>query len=211
MAGQARGDGLLPRFLRCLLYWPHPVLLVRGEERIEGFASLMPMAPGLPPWTSCASARTRRAAPWTVFRFFIEWAKDNGYTHVNLGMAPMSNTGTTRFSRAREKVVRVIYDFGDRLYNFKGLRSYKEKFKPRWRSRYLAYTGTTALTPLSWAFSMLFSIRIAAAGQFRCSGASPRLARVRATTPQLPFRQLTLRLPRALERKVPDGKAALDA
>ncbi|MGJ9506482.1 bifunctional lysylphosphatidylglycerol flippase/synthetase MprF [Actinotignum sp. GS-2025b] len=125
-----------------------PVLLVRGEERIEGFASLMPMAPGV---ASVDLMRIRPDAPGGtmdgIFVSLIEWAKENGYTHVNLGMAPMSNTGTTRFSRAREKVVRVIYDFGDRLYNFKGLRSYKEKFKPRWQSRYLAYTGTTALTP----------------------------------------------------------------
>ena len=34
---------------------------------------------------------------------------------------------------------------GEDFYNFKGLRRYKEKFKPVWRPRYLASPGGLAL------------------------------------------------------------------
>ncbi|MDY5133693.1 bifunctional lysylphosphatidylglycerol flippase/synthetase MprF [Actinotignum urinale] len=120
-----------------------PVAIIRGE-RIEGFATIMPMANGT---ASVDLMRIRPDAPGGtmdgIFVSLIEWARENGYKFFNLGMAPMSNTGNTRFSRTRERIVRLVYDFGDRIYNFKGLRSYKEKFKPNWDSRYLAYTRAT--------------------------------------------------------------------
>ena len=37
------------------------------------------------------------------------------------------------------------YEYGNRLYNYKGLRSFKDKYHPEWRSAYLAYP---VLTPL---------------------------------------------------------------
>lgn len=33
----------------------------------------------------------------------------------------------------------MAYNYGNRVYGFKGLRHYKEKFKPEWKSVYLAY------------------------------------------------------------------------
>jgi phosphatidylglycerol lysyltransferase len=36
------------------------------------------------------------------------------------------------------KTFALIFRHGEALYNFKGLRAYKEKFDPVWRSRYLA-------------------------------------------------------------------------
>ena len=82
-----------------------------------------------------------------LFVSLIEWAKEAGYHAFNLGMAPLSNTGSSRHSRAQEKIVRYVYDFGNRVYNFRGLRSYKEKFKPKWISRYLIYSGASSLVP----------------------------------------------------------------
>ena len=38
-----------------------------------------------------------------------------------------------------------VYKRGDRFYNFEGLRSYKDKFKPEWRPKYLAFPGGLAL------------------------------------------------------------------
>ena len=34
-----------------------------------------------------------------------------------------------------------LYKHGEALYNFQGLRAYKEKFHPVWEPRYLAYPG----------------------------------------------------------------------
>ncbi len=34
-----------------------------------------------------------------------------------------------------------LYEHGEAVYNFQGLRAYKEKFNPVWEPRYLAYPG----------------------------------------------------------------------
>jgi len=60
-------------------------------------------------------------------------------------MAPLVGVGETRYARAGERVARLAYEYGNRFYNYKGLRSFKEKFNPEWRSAYLAYP---VLTPL---------------------------------------------------------------
>ena len=123
-----------------------PIAIVRGENRIEGFATVMPSRPGV---ASVDLMRIRPDAPGGtmdgIFVSLIEWARDNGYDYYNLGMAPMSNTGNTSYSSTKQKAVRYIYNFGNRAYNFKGLRSYKEKFKPQWTSRYLVYKNASVL------------------------------------------------------------------
>ena len=60
-------------------------------------------------------------------------------------MAPLGGVGENRYARTGEKVARLAYEYGNRFYNYKGLRSFKEKFHPEWRSVYLAYP---VLTPL---------------------------------------------------------------
>ena len=35
----------------------------------------------------------------------------------------------------------LLYAHGERLYNFQGLRAFKEKFHPVWQPRYLSYPG----------------------------------------------------------------------
>ena len=36
----------------------------------------------------------------------------------------------------------MIWRYGTRLYNFQGLRAFKNKFNPAWEPRYLAASGT---------------------------------------------------------------------
>lgn len=123
-----------------------PVAVVRNDERVEGFASIMPASPNV---ASVDLMRIRPDAPGGtmdgIFVSLIEWARENGYEFYNLGMAPLSNTGNKKYSNSKQKIVRYIYDFGNRAYNFKGLRSYKEKFRPEWTSRYLVYRSGRVL------------------------------------------------------------------
>ncbi len=43
------------------------------------------------------------------------------------------------------KLARLVYRRGEPLYNFRGLRAFKEKFDPVWEPRYLAYPGGISL------------------------------------------------------------------
>ena len=74
-----------------------------------------------------------------LFTEMIQYARAEGYAWFNLGMAPLSGVGKIRYARPDERFARYAYDYGNRLYNYKGLRSFKEKFHPEWRSRYIAY------------------------------------------------------------------------
>lgn len=73
------------------------------------------------------------------------WAGERGRVRFSLGMAPLSDVGTHRRSRATERGARLIYQHAERVYNYRGLKAYKEKFHPVWEPRYLAYQGPWAL------------------------------------------------------------------
>lgn len=123
-----------------------PIGIVRSERRIEGFANIVQVGQEI---ASFDLMRFRPDAPGGtmdgILVSLIEWAKDQGYKKFNLGMAPLSGVGRHRYAHRMEKIVKLIHDFGDRFYNFRGLWAYKEKFKPSWQARYLAYISTKSL------------------------------------------------------------------
>lgn len=128
-----------------------PIAALRVAGRIEAFASLIPdygtrnelgvdlmrHAPGAPPGTMDL-----------LFVEIIEYARAHGYQYLNLGMAPLAGVGEGRYARSREKLLRLAYQYGNHFYNYKGLRSFKEKFHPEWRSSYLAYPPFTPVATL---------------------------------------------------------------
>jgi phosphatidylglycerol lysyltransferase len=50
-----------------------------------------------------------------------------------------------------------VYAHGEAMYNFQGLRAYKEKFHPVWEPRYLAYPGGLKLARILADVSALVS------------------------------------------------------
>jgi len=74
-----------------------------------------------------------------LFVELIELARREGYRYFDLGIAPLSGVGESRYAHAQERVAHLAFRYGNRFYNYKGLRSFKEKFHPRWRGVYLAY------------------------------------------------------------------------
>ena len=73
------------------------------------------------------------------------WAKAEGYRHFSLGMAPLSGVTASPTAPLWNRVGAFVYDHGERLYGFQGLRAFKEKFDPHWEPRYLACEGGLAL------------------------------------------------------------------
>lgn len=85
------------------------------------------------------------SAPSGVMEFlFVElllWAKEKGYARFNLGMAPFSGLEGHQLAPLWNRLGAALYQQGEALYNFKGLRQFKEKFDPVWEPRYLAAPG----------------------------------------------------------------------
>jgi phosphatidylglycerol lysyltransferase len=88
-------------------------------------------------------------APSGVMEFlFIElmlWGKEQGYRWFNLGMAPLSGLENRALSPAWHRLGSLLFQFGETVYGFQGLRQYKEKFDPVWRAKYRATAGGFAL------------------------------------------------------------------
>jgi len=119
-----------------------PIAVVRQRERLIAFASI---AQDFGHGDECGIDLMRHvsdAPPGTMdflFTHLILHAKEAGYTWFDLGMAPLSGVGRSPWSPRDERVLKLAYELGNRFYNYKGLRRYKEKFLPQWRGMYLAY------------------------------------------------------------------------
>jgi phosphatidylglycerol lysyltransferase len=140
----------LGAFERAYLAWS-PLLVVRRAGRIIAFASLMPAYQRRSELGVDLVRQLPDAPLWTLdylFTQLIERARAEGYIWFNLGMAPLSGVEKTRYDRPDERLARYAYDYGLRLYNYKGLRSFKEKFHPQWQSRYIAYPSFSPLPML---------------------------------------------------------------
>jgi len=74
-----------------------------------------------------------------LFSRIIMWAKDSGYRKCSLGMAPLANVGNYKHSFISEKMIYYVYRYGNKKYNFKGLKEFKGKFATDWEPKYLAY------------------------------------------------------------------------
>ena len=136
-----------------------PVGIIKAEEKILGFATIMPL------YTEhTISIDLMRLIPHSpngamdaLFIGLIEWAISQDYEYFILGKAPLSNVGMNQFSTTKEKLAKYIYQYGNKIYSFKGLRKYKEKFYPEWKSTYLAYPKGTHLPSALIQLTMMIS------------------------------------------------------
>ena len=73
-----------------------------------------------------------------LFAHLLAWGKAQGYARFNLGLAPLSGIEGRRLAPAWARAAQLVFRHGERLYGFRGLRAYKEKFAPAWEPRYIA-------------------------------------------------------------------------
>ncbi|HEY4220825.1 MAG TPA: phosphatidylglycerol lysyltransferase domain-containing protein, partial [Myxococcota bacterium] len=122
-----------------------PVAVAKKGDDIVAFANL---------WTTATKEELSidlmrfddRAPNGTMDFLFAElmlWGKAQGFRWFTLGMAPMSGLEDGPLSPLWSRAFALIFRHGEALYNFKGLRAYKEKFDPVWRGRYLATAKVT--------------------------------------------------------------------
>ena len=120
-----------------------PLAVVESERGVEAFATVWPGSDGVE--LSVDLMRYRDDAPKNVMEALLlklmAWGQERGYARFSLGMAPLSGLEMSAVAPAWTRVGVWLFEQGGRLYNFQGLRTYKEKFHPQWEPRYLAYPG----------------------------------------------------------------------
>lgn len=122
---------------------------VEGDRgRIVAFANLLPGA-GEPREIAVDLMRHSPDAPHGVMDYLfiraIQWAGAEGYSEFDLGMAPLAGLEDRRLAPVFARVGALVFEEGGALYGFQGLRAYKAKFFPEWRSRFIAAPASTPL------------------------------------------------------------------
>lgn len=120
-----------------------PVAVIERGGRILAFANIWPAANR--DELSIDLMRYHHDAPANVmealFVHLMKWGHEQGYRRFVLGMAPLSGFEESPVASLWNKLGAFVYEHGEAVYNFQGLRAYKEKFNPVWEPHYLAYPG----------------------------------------------------------------------
>jgi phosphatidylglycerol lysyltransferase len=120
-----------------------PMAVIEQNGSIVAFANLWPGADMME--LSVDLMRFDHRAPRDVMEaLFVQlmiWGKQQGYRWFSLGMAPLYGFEKSPVAPLWNRLGSFLFEHGQAVYNFRGLRDYKEKFKPVWQPRYLAYPG----------------------------------------------------------------------
>jgi phosphatidylglycerol lysyltransferase len=120
-----------------------PVAVVEVGGRVVAFANIWAGPHGEE--LSVDLMRYHRDAPTSVmealFVHLMKRGREQGYRRFVLGMAPLSGVETSPVSPLWNRLGAFLYEHGESIYNFQGLRAYKDKFNPTWEPHYLAYPG----------------------------------------------------------------------
>ena len=129
-----------------------PVALVRFEGRIIAFATLW-TTPGKGAF-SIDLMRYSDDAPSKVMDYlFVEllhWGRAQGYVAFDFGMAPLAGLEDRPLAPIMSRVGRLLFERGEEIYNFRGVRKYKDKYDPVWRPNYVA-------APHKWSIPILMA------------------------------------------------------
>jgi phosphatidylglycerol lysyltransferase len=88
------------------------------------------------------------ASPYAMEYLFTQLAlhlKQAGFRSLSLGIAPLSGMQPTPLASRWHRLAGIVWRFGGRFYNFRGLRAFKSKFQPHWEPRYLAASGSVGV------------------------------------------------------------------
>jgi phosphatidylglycerol lysyltransferase len=125
-----------------------PCALVKVGGRIVAFANL---------WTTSNHSsfsmdlmRYSHEAPKNIMDFLfvelLQWGRDQGYHAFEFGMAPLAGLEDRPLAPLMSRLGRKLFERGEDVYNFKGVRRYKDKYDPVWRPRYIAAATKWSIT-----------------------------------------------------------------
>jgi phosphatidylglycerol lysyltransferase len=120
-----------------------PIAVIERQDQILAFANI---------WTGAGrhelSLDLMRYDPHaltgmmeSLFTELMVWGRDHGYRWFSLGMAPLSGFEHSPVAPLWNRAGAFLYEHGEAVYNFQGLRLFKQKFNPVWEPHYLAYPG----------------------------------------------------------------------
>jgi phosphatidylglycerol lysyltransferase len=124
-----------------------PIAVLEFDGRVQAFTNLW-CGPGrieISPDLLRHRVDAPNGAMDALMVHVIQWAREQGYEWLNLGVAPLSGVQRSPTGHTWSHVARFVYGHGARFYNFQGLRAYKEKFDPEWTPRYVVHSGNLAL------------------------------------------------------------------
>jgi phosphatidylglycerol lysyltransferase len=144
----------------------NPLAVARDAQgRMVAFLNILATRPGTP-------AAPAGEVTYDLMRFvqgidglseymilkLMAWAAESGYARLNLGMSPLYDVGEYRRASIPERLSRLLFEHGERIYNYRGLHAFKEKFHPVWEPRFMAYqrpwdwpSAVLSTTSLIWA------------------------------------------------------------
>ena len=125
-----------------------PCALVRVEGKIVAFANL---------WTTAERSsfsmdlmRYGEDGPKNIMDFLfvelLQWGRAQGYDAFEFGMAPLAGLEGRPLAPLMTRVGRLLFERGEDLYNFQGVRRYKDKYDPDWSPRYIAAANKWAIS-----------------------------------------------------------------
>ncbi|AIS14600.1 membrane protein [Pseudomonas chlororaphis subsp. aurantiaca] len=116
------------------------IAIIRFEGRPVAFANLLETYSH--DLASLDLMRAHPEAPKLTMEFMmvglIQHYKNHGYARFSLGMVPLSGLQPRRGAPLTQRLGSMVFRRGEQLYNFQGLRRFKDKFQPDWEPRYMA-------------------------------------------------------------------------
>jgi phosphatidylglycerol lysyltransferase len=137
------------------------VAVITKDDRVVAFANLW--VTGLREELSVDLMRYSSSAPSGAMEYLIIQlmlhAKSGGYNWFNLGMAPLAGLEGIHSGRQWHRVGSMIYRAGEAFYNFRGLKTFKDKFGPHWESRFLVYPPGSNLARILSSVAVLINFK----------------------------------------------------
>lgn len=70
---------------------------------------------------------------------FIQYYQEKSFLAVDLGMAPLSNVGESKYAFLAEKIIHIFYKYDSQIYGFQDTRKKMERFVTNWEPCYISY------------------------------------------------------------------------